>query len=532
MHLQTVLLKALFLVFVAATVVLTLYGLHLYVLLGLFLRKWRARREAQRNTIAEYGSQRAAHDWPLVTTQIPIYNEADVAERVMRAVAAMSYPYGRHEIQILDDSTDHTRNCIDRTAAELLSAGADVKVIRREYRAGYKAGALAHGLRSARGTFVAVFDADFVPPADFLVRAIPLIATTEDVACIQGRWDHLNRDESWLTRAQALGLDAHFAIEQGARAWNGLMMNFNGTAGIWRKEAIDDPRVGGWNGDTLTEDMDLSYRAQLAGWRMDYCLEIACPAELPNTIPALKGQQRRWATGSIQVARKLLGRIWRSPVSWGAKCEATLHLTNHTVAIWLLLLAILAKPMLLVFSAEGVVPGWMAPLWIAILIAALAPSLAYAAARYIVGGRLSGFRGIPGMFLLGSGLCLSNALAVLRGFLARSAEFVRTPKSGSVTNVRRHSSYRASREYLWIAELFLGAYSLTSFVVYLGMHNVLYSLFLLLYAVGFLTIGWMSRPRPTGSQPLPLGQLAHPSKLAADHPTTASSVVSQLPAAS
>ncbi len=480
--------------FLVSTIALAVYGIHLYVLLILFRSKAKKRRADQAAIIASYTRARAADDWPMVTTQIPIYNEKDVILRILHATAAIDYPPGRHEIQVLDDSDDDTRALVDDIASRMRTRGVDITVVRRVTRDGYKAGALAHGLLTAKGKYVAIFDADFVPPPEFLRTSVPLIDSRDDLACLQGRWAHLNQDESWLTEAQSLGIDGHFAIEQGARAWNGLMMNFNGTAGLWRKAAIDDPNVGGWSGDTLTEDLDLSYRAQLAGWKLDYCLDLACPAELPGTVNALKSQQRRWATGSIQVARKLLPRIWRSPVSLGEKIEATLHLTHYSVSLWMLLLALVARPMLFVFADARLFAEWAWFAWGLIYFAALAPSLVYIYARHSLGGKWTGLRTIPGMMILGCGLCVNNTLAVLRGITLRGGEFIRTPKSGSVGVLSRASSYNALHSKMWIIEIGLGLYSLASFIFYMTAEYHAFSVFLLLYAVGLCLAGWMSRP--------------------------------------
>ncbi len=491
--------------FALATLALTTYGLHLYMLLFLFRRRVRAKRQQQRDVVEAYQRERKPADWPLVTTQIPIYNERDVAERIIDAVASINYPAGRHEIQVLDDSDDQTRGQVDDAVNRWQARGVDIRAVRRTDRSGYKAGALAFGLQSARGTYVAVFDADFVPPSSFLYQAVPLLEASPKLACLQGRWAHLNRRESWLTEAQALGIDGHFAIEQGARAWNGLMMNFNGTAGIWRKAAIDDPNVGGWSGDTLTEDLDLSYRAQLAGWKIDYCLDLACPAELPGTIGALKSQQARWATGSIQVARKLLPRIWRAPISLGKKIEATLHLTHYSVALWMLLLALVARPMVLVHAGGMLNTDWIWIVWMGILFSAVAPSFVYAYARYTLAGRWSGLRTIPSMLVLGCGLCVNNSVAVLRGLSLRGGEFVRTPKSGSDTGLAKVSSYRTVVNRMWMAEILLGVYSLLAFVTYFNSLHRAFSVFLLIYALGFLLIGWLSRPQRPESMPQPSG---------------------------
>jgi len=483
--------------FALASITLAVYGLHLYALVFYFRRRVHRVFHEQNAVIDTYELGRSPEDWPIVTTQLPIYDERDVAERVMVAAAAMEYPAGRHEIQVLDDSDDATRAIVDLAADRLVARGIDIKVIRRTDRDGYKAGALANGARTARGEFIAVFDADFLPPGNFLLRSVPLLASSPDLACLQGRWSHLNRMDSWLTEAQALGIDGHFAIEQGARAWNGLMMNFNGTAGVWRRAAIEDPNVGGWQGDTLTEDLDLSYRAQLAGWRLDYSLELACPAELPATIGALKSQQRRWATGSIQVARKLLSRIWRSPESLCRKIEATLHLTHYSVSIWMLILAIVARPVLLASLDAGGFEGWFGLFWAGVILSAMAPSLTYAYARYVLSGHWWGIRTIPSMVILGCGMCVNNSIAVIRGMLQWGGEFVRTPKSGSSGDARRPSSYQAIQNRAWIAEVLLGLYALLTFSLYLAAGRWFFSVFLLVYAAGFLAVGWMSRPKRT-----------------------------------
>ncbi|MBI4580028.1 MAG: glycosyltransferase [Planctomycetes bacterium] len=480
--------------FFVSTCALAVYGVHLYVLLYLFHRRRKSKIVEQRRLIEDYRTRTPEADWPGVTTQLPIYNEADVATRVIEAVAAMDYPRGKHQIQVLDDSTDETRLLVDMTVRRLRSQGVDVEAVRREKRTGYKAGALREGLSRCRHPLVAIFDADFIPPKDFLRRAVPFLAGDEKLACVQGRWTHLNQDESWLTRAQAVALDAHFAVEQGARAWNGLMMNFNGTAGVWRKAAIEDPAAGGWSADTLTEDLDLSYRVQLAGWRMDYCLELACPAELPNTISGLKAQQRRWATGGVQTAVKLLPRIWRSKVSFVEKLEASLHLTHYSVYLWTMVLALLARPLL---AITGPLSLWWCFLmgWILIVFTILASPTVYGYARYHLGGGWSGVRHMPAVLVLGTGLSVNNAVAVLRGLRVRGGEFVRTPKSGSTQSTLLTSRYKARRSGgLWFFEMLLGAYCLANWAIYMTVSRPVLSVFLLIYALGFISVGWMSRP--------------------------------------
>ncbi|MEP0843980.1 MAG: glycosyltransferase [Phycisphaerae bacterium] len=485
-------------VFLVSTSALAVYGAHLYVLLYLFCRRNKGKSAEQRAFIEHYQATVPPEEWLGVTSQIPIYNEADVAVRVIRAVAAMEYPPGKHAIQVLDDSTDETRFLVDRTVRRLRQQGVDIEVLRRENRAGFKAGALREGAARSRHPLLAVFDADFVPPPDFLKRATPLLARDEGLACLQGRWAHLNPNESWLTNAQSVGIDGHFAIEQGARAWNDLMMNFNGTAGVWRKAAIDDPRVGGWSADTLTEDLDLSYRVQLAGWRIDYCRDLACPAELPNTVMALKAQQRRWATGSIQTAIKLLPRIWKAPLGLHKKVEATLHLTHFSVSLWMLILAVLARPMLLALDPMPMAWAFNSG-WLLVVLSSLAPPLVYGYARYSLGGGWTGLKTVPALMVLGTGMSVSNGLAVLRGLYQRGGEFVRTPKSGSTQTTRMTSRYKVARhKSMWFFEMLLGAYCLANWAIYVTMNHVVWSFFLGIYAVGYLTIGWMSRPEASG----------------------------------
>ncbi len=469
-----------------------IYGLHLYVLMWLVHRRRRDVRAQQAETIRRYRAQRSDDDWPTVTTQLPLYNEIAVAERIIRAVAALDYPAGRHEIQVLDDSTDETRAIVDRVAAELRARGVDIHVVRRPEREHFKAGALAYGLRQARGQYIAIFDADFVPDRGFLRRLIPLIDSDPQAACVQGRWGHLNRDENWLTRAMSLGMDGHFGVEQGARAWNGLLLNFNGTAGIWRRAAIDDPRVGGWSGDTITEDLDLSYRAQLAGWRILYNETEVAPAEIPSDVAALKQQQRRWATGSIQTARKMLPAVWRSPLSLGQKLEATVHLTQYAVNLFMLLMALFGRP-LLAMVPEQRYQAYLASSWVLILIAAAGPSLAYVYARWSLDRRVVGPWQILQLMLMGFGLSLNNALAVLRGLWQRGGTFVRTPKTGGVAAVRRAVGYVVPAGRLWLGEIVLGLVCLFQWAWFLRADHYVGGTFLLVYGLGLCTIGIQGR---------------------------------------
>ena len=482
-------------IYVILTLVPTGYGIHMYMLMFLVHRRARAADASQRRIIESYRRDTPESEWPRVTTQLPIYNELHVARRVIEAAARMDYPAGRHQVQVLDDSSDETRGVIDRVCRELRREGLDVSVVRRRSREHYKAGALANGLRSASGEFIPVFDADFVPDKGFLRRMIPLIRCDEGACCVQARWGHLNADENWMTQSISLGIDGHFGVEQGARAWNGLLLNFNGTGGIWRKAAIDDPRVGGWSGDTITEDLDLSYRAQIAGWKVIFSRDEVCPAEIPSDVNAIKTQQRRWATGSIQTARKLLPSVWRSRLTLVQKLEATFHLTQYSISIFMLLIPLLVRPVLSVLPADKYLP-WLISCWILIPFAAAAPSIAYVYARHSLGGGGTSLWSVIKLIVLGLGLSVNNCFAVLTGLVQRGGEFVRTPKSGSTDRGRRAAGYTAFRSNLWMVELLLGIFTLAQWLYFLREDHYVFGSFLLLYGVGLTMLGWQSRPKP------------------------------------
>lgn len=474
------------------------YGLHMYVLMLLALRRRRSVRTTQAALRQRAAGERAASDWPMVTTQIPLYNELNVAARVIRAAAAMDYPPERHEIQVLDDSTDATRGVVDRVCAELQAGGRPVRVIRRGHRTHYKAGALAAGLAEARGQYVAIFDADFIPEPGFLRSMLPLLEADPQAACVQARWGHLNAGDSWMTQALALGMDGHFGVEQPARGWNGLLLNFNGTAGIWRREAIEDPRVGGWSGETITEDLDLSYRAQLAGWRIVYTQDEVAPAEIPGAAAALKAQQRRWATGSIQTARKLLPRLWGSRLTLAQKLEATLHLTQYSVNVFMLLMVLFGRA-LLGFVPPEIYQACLPAASVVILLAAAAPSAAYCFARWSLGQPVPGPVRIVQLITLGFGLSVNNSLAVLAGLRQRGGEFVRTPKSGATGDGRvRSAPYAAAQSRVWLAELAVGGFCLLQWALFLPADKYVNGTFLLLAGVGMTSLGWQSRPQPAG----------------------------------
>ena len=481
---------------------LMVYGLHCYLMLALFLRHHRRQRQQSDAEAEAFIAGRADDDWPHVTLQLPVYNERQVVARLIRSAARLDYPRHRFDIQVLDDSTDDTAALIDQTVREVRDElGVSVAVLRRPHRDGFKAGALAHGLKRARGDYLAIFDADFVIPPHFLRRAVALLAPHPEVACVQGRWGHLNREENWLTRAQSVGIDGHFAAEQGARGYTRLCLNFNDTAGLWRRQAIAD--AGGWQGDTLTEDLDLSYRAQLAGYRLRYDLDLECPAEIPNTIAALKSQQQRWAKGSMETAIKLLPEIFRSRrLSLAQKLEAVLHLTHYAVAVFMCAVCVLTLPVLALVPFERF--AWsLGGLWAAIVVSALAPCAMYTGSGLVLGrGRFSLLHW-PAMLVVGTGLCLNNANAVFQALLGRRSDFVRTPKSGSRDTASQASVYPVSGDRrLGLVELVFGLYCWLTLIVYVSSDRYFFGLFLAAYALGFTVFGWQTLRTTRPAEPL------------------------------
>ncbi|MBF6606359.1 MAG: glycosyltransferase [Chloroflexi bacterium] len=383
--------------------------------------------------------------WPLVTVQLPVYNELYVAERLIDAVAALSYPRGRLEVQVLDDSTDETATLVAAAVRRWRLRGLDIHHVRRERRTGYKAGALAAGLRLATGELIAIFDADFVPGPDFLVSTVAVLCADPGLAFVQARWGHTNREYSLLTRLQALAIDGHFAVEQAGRWAGGQWFNFNGTAGVWRRAALED--AGGWETDTLTEDLDISYRAFLAGWRAAYVRAVEAPAELPVSFNAYRRQQHRWARGSFECALKHLPAIWHGPAPLGRKVSATLHLTGYSIHLLLLALSLL-YPLLLIVSVRHPVVFSLFGIMSVFNLTTLAPTLLFTIGQRQLGRRW--IAEIPTILLLsalGAGMMVNTARAAWQALGGRPAAFERTPKFGVR---RRHEDWRRLRYQLGV----------------------------------------------------------------------------------
>lgn len=443
-------------------------------------------------------------DVPVVTVQLPLYNERFVAERLIDAACRLDWPRDRLEIQVLDDSTDDTAELCRELTGMWRSRGIDIHYLHRDDRTGYKAGALQAGLERARGQFVLVLDADFVADPDLLQRTIGHFAD-ERVAMVQARWAHLNREQGALTELQALLLDGHFAVEQHGRAGYGRFFNFNGTAGLWRARAIFES--GGWHGDTLTEDLDLSYRAQLRGWQFVYLCHEQVAGELPADIRGFKSQQFRWAKGSVQVARKLLVDVWRAPVPVRVKLEAAFHLTHNLPYLLSALLALLAVPALVWRGTDSDLALWLqlalvlgAPVVLAVYVAASQKRIGGWAAVWPALYR------VPSLMALTAGMSLSQSRAVLEGLCGTGTrEFVRTPKEGQGGRNNRAARRRYRRAAGWMPwlEIACAIYLAVGTGWAVGSGQLGAAPILAVFAIGFFVVGVATLAGPRVQSPAP-----------------------------
>ena len=392
---------------------------------------------------------------PLVTVQLPLYNEMHVIERLLDAVAQLDYPQDKLQIQILDDSTDETVTVCEEATERLRKQGFDVEYRHRTDRTGFKAGALEAASPTAKGDYLLIFDADFIPQPELLKKLIHHF-TDPKVGMVQARWGHINEKESLLTRLQAMMLDGHLVLEQAGRSRSGHFFNFNGTAGMWRKQCIAD--AGGWEHDTLTEDMDLSYRAQMKGWRFVYLKDVVVPAELPPDMDGFKSQQHRWTKGSIQVCKKMFTKVWTSEEPLGIKLEATAHLGANFAYLLMFGVLVLVYPANFMFQTT-----WMKTVFLDIpvfLFASLSVIIFYLTAQGAQSkwGWLRALPYLPLLLALGIGMSINNGKAVIEALFNKQSDFVRTPKYGQATPARRRSKYKAARSITFWIEVVLAAY--------------------------------------------------------------------------
>jgi cellulose synthase/poly-beta-1,6-N-acetylglucosamine synthase-like glycosyltransferase len=464
-------------------VVLAIYGIHRYTMCYQYFK---FRKNYNPNPVNHF------EELPRVTIQLPMYNEEFVVGRLVEAVCAMEYPRDKIDIQVLDDSTDESQNVAREVVERYAAMGHPITYIHRTNRHGFKAGALDEGLNVAKGEFVAIFDADFVPGKDWIMQVIHHFAEP-DVGMVQTRWTHINRDYSLLTKIEAILLDAHFVIEHGSRVRTGEYFNFNGTAGMWRRKAISDG--GGWQHDTLTEDTDLSYRSQMAGWRFKYLPEVECPSELPIEMSAFKTQQARWAKGLIQVSIKLLPTIFKSGMSRKRKIESVYHLTaNIAYPLMVIMTALLVPSMICRFYQ-----GWFQMLLIDVpLFGASTASIAvfYALSQRVLYPKTwkRCLIYLPMLMAIGIGLTVTNSKAVMEAVFGVQSAFVRTPKF-AVNKKGERSKANKYRKRLKLApyvELLLGAWFMAAILYTFTNHNFFTAPFLILFVVGFWYTGFMS----------------------------------------
>jgi len=431
-------------------------------------------------------------EYPLVTMQLPLYNEYYVVERLLKAACEMDYPKDKLEIQVLDDSTDETIGMVANLVEEYKRKGFDISHVRRNSRAGFKAGALKEGLKTAKGEFVAIFDADFVPSPAFFKETLPYFYIDPKIGLVQTRWEHLNSDYSFLTRVQAMALDGHFVIEQNVRNKAGFFINFNGTGGIWRKDCIYD--AGNWEADTLTEDLDLSYRAQLRGWKFKFLNDVTSPAELPSEINALKSQQFRWTKGAIETARKILPKVWKSDIPFEKKVHATFHLSNNIVFPFILAAGILNVPLIFIKHQGGYETYFS--IMAVFVFAFIGSFLFYLYSQKDVYKDWQRRMLLFPLFMAGSmGFAVNNTKAVMEGIFKKKSEFVRTPKY-SVVNKKDNwldKKYVLKKfNYTVIIELALALYCLfgvAASIYYLELAAVPFQL---LFSMGFGLVAWLS----------------------------------------
>jgi cellulose synthase/poly-beta-1,6-N-acetylglucosamine synthase-like glycosyltransferase len=465
--------------------ILAAYGAHRYWMVYLYYKH-------KKNKTTEPAVHFPLDDLPRVTVQLPIFNEQYVVDRLLDAVCRLEYPKDKLDIQLLDDSTDETREVARLLVERYAAVGNPVVYLHRDNREGFKAGALAEGLKSSKGEFVAIFDADFVPPPDFLLKCIHHF-TDPKIGMVQTRWTHINRNYSLLTQVEAILLDGHFVLEHSARSRSGVFFNFNGTAGMWRRRAIDE--AGGWEHDTLTEDTDLSYRAQLKGWKFLYLQDVECPAELPVEMTAFKTQQARWAKGLIQVSKKILPCVLKSDVSRHQKIEAVYHLTANLSYPLMIVLSVLLLPAMIIRFYQG----WFQMLYIDLPL--FMASTFSISSFYLVSQKElfpkswpRALLYLPLLMSLGIGLTITNTIAVLEALVGKETAFARTPKYRVESKKDKVGATKYRKRLGWVPwiELLIGAYFALAIFYAIDNENYFTVPFLFLFVVGYWCTGLMS----------------------------------------
>jgi cellulose synthase/poly-beta-1,6-N-acetylglucosamine synthase-like glycosyltransferase len=465
-------------IYMICLVGLSIYGFNSLIMIFLYFRARNKQKRFSEDILPKQGS----FEWPSVTIQIPIFNERYTIERLLKALNDLDYTAEKLQVQVLDDSTDQTYAIVSHLVERMQMQGLNIQHIHRDNRSGYKAGALTEGLKTASGEFIAIFDADFIPPPEWLKITIPYFQESS-LGCLQTRWGHLNSNYDAFTRAISLGIDGHFVVEQTARAKNGLFLNFNGTAGIWRRTCIED--AGGWTIDTLTEDLDLSYRAQLKGWKIDYLPQVVVPAELPVQIEAFKKQQYRWAKGSFQTVRKLVPLLLKADLKEFVRLEGLIHITGYLVHPLMLATLLLMLPM-----------GWFAPQFLKFfplsMLAAFGPPLMYLVSQTETAPRfIDRLRRLPLMILVGFGLSVNNSIAVVQGLFSREiGTFVRTPKFNLLNQKGRwaRSAYVMPLSRMVWVELSLAIYSMLTIYLLLPKVGLGVAPWMLVYTCAYLYI--------------------------------------------
>ena len=470
--------------YILSLTVLFFFGSHGFIMVHYYFKNRRNR--PQRKEVTE--------DFPHVTVQLPIYNEMYVIDRLVDAICKLDYPIDKLEIQVLDDSTDETVDLVAQIVEDKRKLGFDIKQICRVDRVGFKAGALREGLEVAKGEFVAIFDADFVPKESFLKETLSYFSNP-NIGMVQTRWEHLNYDYSVLTRAQAIALDGHFAIEQQVRNKTGFFINFNGTAGIWRKDCIID--AGNWEDDTLTEDLDLSYRAQLKGWNFVFLNDVTSPAELPSEINALKSQQFRWTKGAIETAKKILPRVWMAKLPLKVKLQSTIHLTNNLVFPFILLTGILNVP--LVFIKQSGQYDLVFALMSVFVLAFISSFIFYLYSQKDIHLDWKKRIFLFPLFMAGSmGLAVNNSRAVLEGLLNIKSAFIRTPKykieklGDTWLNKKYHTTTKTKIKFDVVLEVVLALYCFIGVAASFWYLEIAAVPFQLLFFLGFGMVGLTS----------------------------------------